>query len=395
MNIQGFVTKFLSVSIAQNLAYFNILLITLGVVILKVNTGRLSKTNQLWLTFYLVYYSFAILASGIYGFDSNILSTLVAPMYFIGFYYLLSNPDQLKIFYKILTISMVISSFFTIYFYKINFNYDIAGVVGRDIDRAEGLYGDANNAALASIIAYILFNKFYTPPYNIFKAVKILILIAIFYSIFITFSTTGLLAFIVIFFILNYKFFTGMRIILLGLGIVLFYLGIFSIKSQTKELNLSQAQIVKVDNIINVLTLNVEKVDSSGRGYLLENLMYYLYKNPLLGNGLSFASKASGHNTYLGVWVDAGLFTFLYFIFVLSFYMVKTFTLELHLKLFSMSLLIALYISMLSLQTVINQPYLVVLFAFVGYIIDNSKESSHQLSFIKNKRFKIDNDRKV
>jgi len=222
-----------------------------------------------------------------------------------------------------------------------------------------------------------------------------LILIAIFYSIFITFSTTGLLAFIVIFFILNFKFFTGMRIILLGLGIVLFYLGIFSIKSQTKELNLSQAQIVKVDNIINVLTLNVEKVDSSGRGYLLENLMYYLYKNPLLGNGLSFASKASGHNTYLGVWVDAGLFTFLYFIFVLSFYMVKTFTLELHLKLFSISLLIALYISMLSLQTVINQPYLVVLFAFVGYIIDNSKESSHQLSFIKNKRFKIDNDRKV
>lgn len=382
LNFQGFVSKFISVSISQKIAYFNILLITLGVFIFRKNAGPLSKTNKLWLIFYLIYYSFALLASGIHGFSSPILATLVAPIYFIGFYFLLSNPQQFKIFYKVLTITFVISSFFTIYFYKINFSYDISGVLGWDVDRAEGLYGDANNAALSSIIAYILFDKFYNPSKYAFKTIKILILIAIFYSLFITFSTTGLFAFIIIFFIINYKFFTGIRFLLFGVAIVLFYIGIFTLKSQSKDLDLSSAQINKVDNLLNVVTLNVDKVNSSGRGDLIENLMYYLYKNPILGNGLGFSGIARGHNTYLGVWVDAGLFTFLYFLFVLFYYMFKTFTLDLRLKLFTMSLLIALYVFMLSLQTVINQPYLIVLFVFVGYIIDYNKEPEDDLNFI-------------
>ncbi len=387
LNFQGFVRTFISVGISQKIAYFNILLLILGVFIFRKNSGPLSQTNKLWLVFYLIYYCFALLASGIHGFNSPILATLIAPIYFIGFYFLLSNPDQFKIFYKVLTISFVISSFFTIYFYKINFSYDISGILGWDVDRAEGLYGDANNAALTSIIAYILFNQFYNPSKYVFKIIKILILIIIFYSIFITFSTTGLFAFVIIFFIINYKYFMGTKFILLGIGIVLFYAGIFTIKSQTKDLDLSSAQISKIDNIINVVTLNMEKVDSSGRGGLIDSLMYHIYENPILGNGLNFATVARGHNTYLGIWADAGLFTFLFFLIVLFYYLIKIFTLDLHLKLFTMSLLIGLCTFMLSLQTVINQPYLIVIFVFIGYIIDYNKESDGDINLIKKLKF--------
>lgn len=391
LNFQGFVANFISVSISQKMAYFNVLLIILGVFVFRKNVGSLSKTNTVWLVFYVLYYCFALLASGIHGFSSTILATLVAPIYFIGFYFLLSNPDHFKIFFKVLTISFVISSFFTIYFYRINFSYDISGVLGWDVDRAEGLYGDANNAALASIVAYILFNQLYNPSNYVFKTIKILILMTIFYSLFITFSTTGLFAFAIIFFVLNYKFFSGIRFVLLVAGIVLFYIGIFAIKSQTKELDLSKAQIIKVDNIINVVTLDLDKVDSSGRSGLIDNLMYYLYKNPILGNGVNFSSVARAHNTYLGVWGDAGLFTFLYFIFVLCYYMFKTFTLDLRPKLLSIALLIALYIFMLSLQTVINQPYLVVLIVFIGYIVDYKGVSDGNLNFKKGETIRCKN----
>lgn len=380
LNFQGFIRQFISVSISQTIAYFNILLIITGVFVFKKNIGTLSKTNNLWLIFYLIYYCFAILASAIHGFNSTILATLVAPIYFIGFNILLSNPVQLDFFFKVLTLSFVISSFFTIYFYKINFSYDISGILGWDVDRAEGLYGDANNAALTSIIAYILFDKFYKPTLSTFKILKVLILGIIFYSIFITFSTTGLFAFIIIFLITNFKFFTGLRILLLAIAIPLFYVGIFTLKSQSHKLELTEAQINKVDNLINVVTFNIDEVNTSGRVDLIDNLMHYLYKNPISGNGVGFASSARGHNTYLGVWVDAGIFAFLFFLFVLLVYLFRSFFLKLHLRLFTISILIALYIFMISLQTVINQAYLIVLFAFVGYIIDN-KGSDPYLKF--------------
>ena len=169
--------------------------------------------------------------------------------------------------------------------------------------------------------------------------------------------------------------------ILFGVSIALFYVGIFALKSQTKDLDLSEAQIDKVDNIINVLTLNLDKVDNSGRGKLIENVLKYLYENPILGNGIDFAGAMRGHNTYVGVWVDAGVFTFLLFIFILIYYFAKTFTLRLDLRFFAMALLIVLYVFMVSLQSVINQPYLIVLFVFIGYLIDYSKTDKSYLDF--------------
>lgn len=383
LNIQGFVNMFISNNLSQQLAYFNLLLILAGIFLIKKEPSNFSKTNKTWLIFYIFYYSFSLLASGIQGFNSAILATLVAPIYFIGFYVLLSDHDQFKGFFKILTIVFVIASFFTIYLYEINFNYDGAIIMGWKLDRAEGIYGDANNAALGSIIAYLLFDKFYNPSNVIFRIFKILILLIIFYSLFLTFSTTGLFVFTVIFFITNYKYFTGLRLPLLGILITLLYVGIFALKSQTKNLNLSTAQIYKVDNIINLLTLNIEKVDNSGRGELMENILPYLYENPILGNGVDFSVAMRGHNTYIGVWVDAGIFTFLFFIFMLFFYFLKTFSLNPEHRYFTMSILVVLYIFMISLQTVINQPNLIVLFVFVGYIIDYSK--SEKLNIFEKK----------
>ncbi len=373
LNFQGLTNVLISNSLSQKLAYFNVLLILVGIFIVKKEPINFSKTNKIWLIFYIIYYCFALLASGILGFNSSILATSVAPIYFIGFYFLLSDPDQLKPFFKILTVLFVIASIFTIYFFKINFDIDNYGILGRELDRAGGLYGDANNAALVSIIAYILFDKFYNPSTILFRTCKIIILLIIFYSLFLTFSTTGLFVFTIIFFISNYKYFTGFRLVILGILIALFYVGIFSIKSQTKDLDLSPHQIHKIDNVINLLTFNLDKVDNSGRGELMENILPYLYENPFIGNGVDFSVVMRGHNTYIGVWADAGIFTFLFFIFMLCFYFLKAFSLDPEYRYFVMSVLIVLYIFMFSLQTVINQPNLIVIIVLVGYMIDYNK----------------------
>lgn len=373
LNIQGFVNLFISVSLSQKLAYLNVLLIIAGIFLIKKHPVNFSKTNKIWIVYFIVYFSIGLLSSGIHGFSSNILATFIAPIYFIGFYFLLSDPEEFKRFYKILAIVFFVASIFTIYLYMINFNLDDGAILNWKVDRAEGLYGDANNAALGSIISYLLIDKLYKPSKILFRLIKILMLLVIFYSLFLTFSTTGLFVFTLIFFITNYKFFTGFRIALLGILITLLYVGIFALKSQTKNLDLSTAQIYKIDNVLNLLTFDLEKVDNSGRGDLIENILPYLYENPILGNGVDFSVSMRGHNTYLGVWIDAGIFTFLFFIFMLAFYFLKTFSLNPEQRYFAMSILVVLYIFMFSLQTVINQPYLIVLFVFVGYLIDYGK----------------------
>ncbi|MCK0124113.1 hypothetical protein MWU76_06855 [Gelidibacter sp. F2691] len=363
----------MSVGLSQKIAYFNVILILVGIFLIKKHPPNLSKTNKIWFIFYILYYSIGLLSSGIHGFTSTILATFIAPIYFIGFYFLLSDPDEFKRFYKILTVIFVLASFFTIYLFIINFNFDDGAILNWKVDRAEGLYGDANNAALGSIITYVLVKNLYNPSNIIFRVFKISILLIIVYSLFLTFSTTGFFVFTVILFITNYKFFTGLRFALLGIAISLLYVGIFSLKSQTKTLDLSAAQVYKIENVINLLTFNLDQVDNSGRGDLIENILPYLYENPILGNGIDFSAAMRGHNTYIGVWVDAGVFTFLFYIFMLSFYFIKTFSLNPEQRYFTISILVALYVFMFSLQTVINQPYLIVLFVFAGYIIDYNK----------------------
>lgn len=383
LQLQGVVYKIGGETMSQLFAYANLGLIVAGLFLFRKNIETTSTTNRLWFVYYLIYYCFGILATGLSGFQPSLAASLIPLIYFVGFYFLLSNREQFEMFFKVITFSFVVSAIITVILIKLNYSLGSGGVYARELDRAEGLYGDANNAALASIIAYILFDKFFIPWNFITKVTKILILLLLFYSVFLTFSTTGLFVFTIVFFITNYKFFTGIRLILLGVLIAVFYVGIFALKSETKNLDLSKAQIVKIDNIINVLTLNLDKVDNSGRGDLVQNVIQYIYENPILGNGVEFSGYMRGHNTYVGIWVDAGIFTFILFLFILFYYFFKTFTLEKHLRFFAMAILIVLYIFMVSLQSVINQPYLIVLFVFIGYMIDNNRINVGHLDFFK------------
>ncbi|MCL8005996.1 O-antigen ligase family protein [Gelidibacter japonicus] len=381
LNIQNFIAKFISQNIAQLIAYSNVLLIILGIFLIKRNAGVLSRMNRLWLIFYIIYYCFGLLAAGVSGFKSPILATLIPVIYFIGFNFLLSDRTQCRMFFKVLTISFVLSALLTLILFRLNFTFNVGGIYEYDLDRASGVYGDANNAALASIIAYVLFDKFYNPSKLLFKGFKAMMLLLIFYSLFVTFSTTGLFVFTIVFFLTNYKFFTGLRLALFGVSIVLLYVGIFSLKSQTKDLDLTKTQIAKVDNIINVLTFNLQDVDNSGRDSLFEHILYYLYKNPILGNGVDFSAAKRGHNTYIGVWVDAGILAFVFFLGILFYYYLKSFSLDKPIRFFSLSILIVLSIFMISLQTVLNQPYLIVLFPFIGYIIDYNDSGQNDFNF--------------
>ncbi|EDP69716.1 Secreted polysaccharide polymerase [Flavobacteriales bacterium ALC-1] len=383
LQLQGVVYKVGGETMSQLFAYANLGLIVAGLFLFRKNIETTSTTSRLWFVFYIMYYCFGILATGLSGFQPSLAASLIPIIYFVGFYFLLSNKEQFEMFFKVITFSFVVSAIITVILIKLNYSLGSGGVYARELDRAEGLYGDANNAALASIIAYLLFDKFFKPWNFITKASKILILLILFYSVFLTFSTTGLFVFTIVFFITNYKFFTGIRLILFGVLIALFYAGIFALKSETKNLDLSKAQIVKIDNIINVLTLNLDKVDNSGRGDLVQNVIQYIYENPILGNGVEFSGYMRGHNTYVGIWVDAGIFTFILFLFILFYYFFKTFTLEKHLRFFAMAILIVLYIFMVSLQSVINQPYLIVLFVFIAYMIDNNRVNEGHLDFFK------------
>ncbi|MDH7913954.1 O-antigen ligase family protein [Winogradskyella sp. SYSU M77433] len=386
LNLQITVSKFVSPALAQFIAYFNLALITLGLFLFRKNIKHLSPTNQLFFIFYLLYYSFGLLAMGTSGFKTSVIATFVPVIYFIGFYFLLSNREQFKIFFKVISICFVISAFLTIILIKLNINVYTGEEHGWELDRAGGVTGDANAAAHTSIFAFILFSQLYRPKKNIFRFLKIVILLIIFYSLYLTFSTTGLFVFTIVFFLINYKFFTGLRLTLLAAIIPLFYIGIFALKSQTASLGLSKAQTDKVNNIINLLTFNFDEVDNSGRGDLVEKALYYLYDHPILGNGIDFSVDKLVHNTYVGVWVDSGIFTFLFFIFMLFCYFFRSFSLSPNIRFFSISILTVLYIFMISLQSVINQPYLIVLFVFVGYLIDYNKIDKGYTNIFANKK---------
>jgi len=373
LNFQGLIAIFISPAIAQFMAYLNLGLIIIGIFLFRDDVKTLSSTNRLWFIFYILYYSFGLLATGVSGFQTSIIATFVPVVYLVGFYFLLSNKEQFKIFQNVITICFVFSAILTIVLIKFNINLYTGDVHGWELDRAGGITGDANAAAHTSIFAFILFNQLYKPTKGIYRILKISILSVIFYSLVLTFSTTGLFVFTIVFFLINYKFFTGIRLVLIAAIVPIFYIGIFALQSQTHNLGLSVAQTGKVNNIINLLTFNFDEVDNSGRSDLVENALYYLNDNPFLGNGVDFAVDKLVHNTYVLVWVDAGVFTFLFFIFMLSNYFVKIFTLSPQIRFFALSLLVVLYIFMISLQSVINKHYLIVLFVYVGYMIDHNK----------------------
>ena len=374
-NVQVFTTILVSSTIAQLIAYGNIALLLLGIALIIKKRGELSKTVKLLITFFLMYFSFAILASAIHHNPANILFSIVPFVYLLAFYVYLSIPGNRIIFKKVALVTLVLSTILAIHLYNINFDIEVRGTAKYKVDRAQGVFGDANNTAVSAIIAFIFLYKLYTPEKYIFKLVKLLFLGLVFYTLFLTFSTTGFLVFIIAFVILNYKFFTGIKLILAIVILPVFYITLINLNNLTANLDLRGQQREKITNLVNVLTFNTEEVDDSGRNELVTKLLNdYVFENPILGNGLDFAISKRAHNTVVGVWADAGIFTFLFFLFMLFKYFINTINSPPSIRYFVLPLLICICIFMLSLQSVINQPYLITLLVYLGYLVDMKNE---------------------
>ena len=122
---------------------------------------------------------------------------------------------------------------------------------------------------------------------------------------------------------------------------------------------------------MNVLSLNFEEIDDSGRSELVAEVLHYIYKNPLMGNGVDFGALHQTHNTFIAIWADAGIFVLLFFIIMLGVYYRRAFSCSEDIRYFVLPMLLAMCVFMLSLHSVINQPYLMAIFVYLGYLIDD------------------------
>lgn len=371
-NAQVFVARLSSEVFAQLIAYGNLGLILFGIALLMKDRGPLSKTGRLWIIFYLLYFLFAILASALNFNPANILVSIIPLIYVLGFYVYLSRPENREVFRYTAVIAFVLSGILSIHLFNINFDLDHGGIYAYKMDRSGGVYADANNTALAAIISFILVFKLYNPEKKFSKLIKLLALAIMVYGLLLTFSNTGFMVFILCLVMLNHKFFTGIKL-LVGVSLLPFvYLALANLNNITADLDLVGQQRDKINNIVNIVTFNTDKVDDSGRNELVMKLINdYVFENPLLGNGVDFAISQHAHNTIIGIWADAGIFVLLFFLFMLFRYFLETIKSPPDIRYFVLPLLITMCIFMLSLQSVINQPYLMALFMYMAYLIDN------------------------
>ena len=263
-NIQLFAFLFISENISQFIAYSFIGLLIIGIIINIKKHGEFSKTAKLWIVYYIVYFVFATLASAIHDNPANILASIIPLIYVLAFYVYLSIPENILIFRKVALISFVASTILAIYLYKIQFDLEIGGFYIY-LDRAQGVFGDANNTALIANIAFVFLYKLYRPKKTILKIFKLVLLGLVLYCLILTYSTTGLLVFIITLVMLNHKFFTPKRTLIAGILVPLFYLTLINLDTLTADLNLVGQQHDKINNIVNVLTFNTAKIDDSGR----------------------------------------------------------------------------------------------------------------------------------
>jgi len=371
-NLQVFMTRLVSEVIAQLMAYGNLGLLILGIALTIKDRGPLSKTARLWIIFYLIYFLFAILASAIHFNPANILVSIIPLIYVLAFYVYLSIPENRKVFRNVAVIAFVLSGILSIHLFNINFDLDRGGIYMYKMDRSEGVYADANNTALAAIISFILVFKLYNPTKTFFKIFKLFVLALMVYGLVLTFSNTGFMVFIICLVILNHKFFTGIRLII-GISLLPFvYMALVNLNTLTADLDLVGQQRDKINNIVNIVTFNTDKVDDSGRNELVMKLINdYVFENPIIGNGVDFAISQHAHNTIIGIWADAGIFTLVFFLFMLGRYFLETLRSAPDIRYFVLPMLLVLCIFMLSLQSVINQPYFMALFVYMAYLIDD------------------------
>lgn len=368
LNIQAFIAKFASESATQSFAYLMVILVMIGTGIFIKHKETFAPIIKLWIWFFVVYYIIGTIASEIHNTNTPYLKTLIPPIYFLGFSVFLSIPEFRPLFIKVCTAVFFVSSIMVIVFQRMNFSMDHDGIYEYVLERAGGVYGDANQAALVSILSYILIFYFFKPESKFYKFLKFIALLVAVYALILTFSKTGFLVLLVVLGLTFHKLFSAKRILVTAVIVpVIFIAGInFALKSDT----LSVLQKERIENVVNIITFNTGNVEMSGRDMLLQNMLKYVYENPILGNGIYFSNIIRGHNTIIGVWADAGIVCFLLFLLILFSYFRKSLNGKSDTAYFSLSILLAITVFMLSLQTIINQPYLLCLLVFLCYHLE-------------------------
>ena len=368
LNIQAFITKFISASSAQSFAYLNVIVVAIGGVFFWRNNERFPVLIKLWFSFFLCYYIIGTVAAEIHGTSTPYLKSLIPLIYFISYSIFLKFESNRKIFLQIVGATFLTSCIFVIFFQWINFSMDSEGIYKYTLERAGGVYGDANQSAVVSILSFVFIFHKYKPARPAGYFIKVLALAISLYALFLTFSKTGFVVFILIILLASYKMLTRRNVVLIICLVpaILFVI----IRSALQSDYLTALQKTRIENLINILTLNTSEIEMSNRDVLLRNMLGYVYENPVFGNGIYFSNIIRGHNTIIGVWADAGIIAFLIFLWILIKYYLESLKSYDSTKYFSLSVLVTLTIFMLSLQTIINQPYLLCIFVYLAYLID-------------------------
>lgn len=371
LEVQAFVTRFVSESWGQLIAYMNVCLVMAGGLIFLAERQAFSKITKIWLLFLVCYYLIGMIATIVHGTPLT-LSAVIPLVYFLGFSIFLSRPEHQKIFIMTAVIGFCIATVFVIVFHQLNFSIDYGGIHIYKLERADGLYGDANQAAVGCLLTIIFIYHFFQANTKFHLILKALLLMVSVYALILTFSKTGFLILIIISALTFYKLFTPKRILVSVFVAPLLIIAALNAGLATSTLSASQQQ--RLNDISNILTFNTEKVDFSGRGILLQNMLNYVYDNPILGYGISFSNLIFGHNTIIGVWADAGIIPFLLFLYLILQYYSKAYSAPEEKRYFALSAVLILTVFMLSLQTIINQPYLIAILIYLGYYVENEKD---------------------
>nr|WP_321413138.1 O-antigen ligase family protein [uncultured Allomuricauda sp.] len=333
---------------------------------------------KLWRIYFVAYFAIGFLANTMHDYYTPpFLKTLIPFFFFLAFTEYMYKEKRKKIFLNTALITFMVANIVLIFFQKINYSVDQFGIYEYDLNRAGGVHGDANNAALMCLITYVLIRNNWKPKTNFQKLIRLLAYGITFYAFFLAFSKTGMVILILILVIQQLKDFNLKRFFILFFILPLML--ILGIQYGLNSNLLNDSQRDRLENVINILTLNVDKVDSSSRDELLLNMLDYVFENPILGNGIYFSNEIRGHNTYFGIWADSGILTFLIFLAIPISYFRKAMQIESNKRVFALSLMSVLFIYMMTLQTVINQPYLMGIFVFLCYLV-SPKERREQLT---------------
>ncbi|MEO9890996.1 hypothetical protein [Aurantibacter sp.] len=371
LNVQAFISKFISPAIAQLFAYTNMALLLVGIAVLIKKSQKFTPIIKLWIAFYILYYMFAVFANIGLGTSISFLNTLVSVVYFLAFAFLLSDSKEIVITSKVLAVSFFASCILLLVLKYYNFSLDHDGVYEYTLERAGGVYGDANNASLAAVMSFIFVYYCLKANSNLEKLLKLFALVISAYAVFITFSKTGLVIFLLVLGLIFHKLFAPKKLLLALIFVPILIYTAFSWAESTDSL--SEPQKERVKTIANIFTLNTKEVGLSDRDVLFQNMMLHVYERPILGNGIDFSNLIRGHNTIFGVWADAGILVFLLFLYILIVYFKKSFDSKYEMRFFALSILTTLFIFMMTLQTVRNQGYLMVVFVMLGYLLYQKK----------------------